>query len=228
MKSYSFIILLLLLGHFASGQDIAIEKPDYKKIEISISDPESERYYTKLLNRFKEADIELTLEDFRHLYYGFLFHKDYSAYGFSTHSDSLNTLLRQEELSEEDFAEVVRLEKLILEKAPFNPRDLNILAYANLQTGDTLAAMKAEYQLEMVMEAILSTGDGLKEKSAWHVISVSHEYDLINFLGFQFEGSQSLTKKGCDYLKVAENEANIEGFYFDVNMLLEKQRQLFK
>jgi len=75
---------------------------------------------------------------------------------------------------------------------------------------------------------ILSSGDGRTEESAFHVISVSHEYDILQVLGFEFGGQQSLTTKDCDYLAVKENEYDIKGFYFNVQMLLEKEKDLFK
>lgn len=63
---------------------------------------------------------------------------------------------------------------------------------------------------------------------AWHVISVGHEYDILQYFGFQFAGSQSLADKGCDYLKVMPNQHKIKGFYFNANMILKKQSDRFK
>jgi hypothetical protein len=82
--------------------------------------------------------------------------------------------------------------------------------------------------LDHVIETILSTGDGKTEETAWHVVSVEHEYDILKMLGFRFGGEQTLTNKGCDYLKVEQNKHDIKGFYFDVNKILEAEEKVFK
>jgi hypothetical protein len=123
---------------------------------------------------------------------------------------------------------MIKYEKLILKEYPFNLRDLNMLANLYYQLGDTISSLQSDFKLQMLVNTILSTGDGRSEKTAWHVISVSHEYDILGYFGFQFGGSQSLTKKGCDYLEVSENDYKIKGFYFDVNMILQKESELFK
>ena len=65
------------------------------------------------------------------------------------------------------------------------------------------------------------------KKEAFYVIYTSHEYDLLNILGFQFGGSQSLIEH-YDYLTLAENEAKIEGLYFDVSPCLNSMSKMFK
>jgi hypothetical protein len=83
----SFILLifsLLIISSFCQNTDF--KKPDYKGIEKIIVDKESGFFYPDLLKRYKKSDTTLTLQDFRVLYYGFLFNESYSVYGSSDYS----------------------------------------------------------------------------------------------------------------------------------------------
>ncbi|MBN2347994.1 MAG: DUF4919 domain-containing protein [Bacteroidales bacterium] len=228
MKATVTLFFLTIIFTITLCQENNFKKPDYTEIEKIISDKDSEYYYPEIFVRYKNSDTTLSLQDYRILYYGYLFNESYSAYGQSDYTNSLNLILRQDNLDHNDFKNIIRFEEHILDEFPFNLRDLNTLAYSYFQLGDTLAAFQTDYKLNMLIETILSTGDGKKEKTAWHVISVGDEYDLLGALGFQFGSSQSLTKKGCDYLEVTENDYGIKGFYFDVNMLFQSQKKLFK
>lgn len=222
-------ICIFFLGFVnVSGQKADFKVPDYKGIERIIKDNQSEFYYPTLMDRYQNSDTTLSLSDYRVLYYGFLYSDLYSPYGQSDYVDTINVIFSKDTLCASDYNDIIKFENLVLESFPFNLRDLNSLSYCYFQKGDSSSMKATNYKIKMIISTILSTGDGKKENSAWHVIAVGHEYDLLYFLGFQFGGSQSLTKKGCDYLKVNENEYGIEGFYFDVNKILEKEENLFK
>jgi hypothetical protein len=228
MIRFNLIIVLTFLVVSLNARDNNFKKPDYNNIKKIIQDSESEYFYPTLYDRYIKSDTTLTLQDYRILYFGYLFNENYSAYGRSNYLDSLNVIYKQDKLTYQDYSEIIRFEKKVLEEYPFNLRNLFTLANAYYQIGDTLSTIQTNYKLRMIVETILSTGNGNKEKTAWHVISVGHEYDILGYFGFQFAGSQSLTKKGCDYLEVVPNEHKIKGFYFDVNMILKKQSELFK
>jgi hypothetical protein len=195
-------------------------KPDYTWIESVSHEAASPYNYKKLMDRYKTRDTTLNDTAFRVLYFGFLYQPEFSAYGISPYSDSIRAFFSQDSLRMEDFPKMIRFETLILDEFPFNLRDLNAIGYAYERMGDTANAIMAGYKLNMIINTILSTGDGRSESSAWHVIAVGHEYDLMNLLGFQYGGQQSLTADACDYLTVGENKYGIEGFYFDVKELM--------
>ncbi|MBN1144567.1 MAG: DUF4919 domain-containing protein [Bacteroidales bacterium] len=227
-RYYLLMVWMVFFLPDLCGQKPAFKAPAYEWIKKEMSKPNSAHFYPVLMERYRKADTTLTTVDFSVLYFGQVFTDTYSPYSRSEYVDSLSTLLSQDSLQADDFRALIRYENLILDKYPFNLRDLNILSYAYFKTGDTLSAMLTEYKLNRIIGTILSSGDGQKEKSAWHVISVTHEYDILGALGFRFGGEQMLTEKGCDYLKVADNEYGIKGFYFDVNKILDKQSKLFR
>ena len=220
--SLPLVLLLLATLPFTgmTQQFTAPVKPDYKWIESASRDDASPYSYKKLMARYKADDTTLSDTAFRVLYYGFLFQPEFSAYGISPYSDSIRVLFSQDSLRMADFPKITRFESLILDEFPFNLRDLNAIGYAYERMGDTANAIMAGYKLQRIFNTILSTGDGISDSTAWHVIAVGHEYDLINLLGFQYGGEQSLTTDACDYLTVRENRYGIEGLYFDVKELM--------
>jgi len=228
MKKSAWLFMFFCLSIYGVAQIPNREKPDYEKIASAVGDKNSTSYYPVIMDRYTKSDTTLTKEDFKNLYYGSLFKSSYSPYGYSNYNDSIRPLLAKDTLSASDYGTLIKYEKLVLEKYPFNMNDLNILEFAYEHTGKTELAKQIAFKLNHVIETILSTGDGLIEETAWHVVSVEHEYDILKMLGFRFGGSQSLTSKGCDYLKVEENKDSIKGFYFDVNKILEAEEKVFK
>ncbi len=220
-------LLLLISVCLASGQETVDKVPEYKHIKKVIKNKKSGFYYPEIYDRYLHSDTNLTLEEYRMLYYGYLFQDAYSAYPHSDYADSVNQVLDKDTLLPADYRKVIDFENIILRDQPFNLRNLNTLANCHYRLGDTLSTILTDFKLQRIVETIVSTGDGKTEKTAWHVISVGHEYDLLGYFGFHFAGSQSLTSGGCDYLTVEENEYGIEGFYFDVNKILEKESELF-
>ncbi len=217
--------LVLIIGLCGFTQDKEFTKPDYQTIKQEISDRQSDFYYPALFERFENNDTTLTHKDYRMLYYGYIFQDDYSPNDRSSYRDSLQALYEQDTLVEKDYRKIIRFEKGVLQNDPFSMRDLNTLAYSYSQTGEQEMTKKVDYKLNLIIETILSTGKGLKESNAWHVIEVSHEYDILNVLGFQFKGEQSLRGEKYDYLKIKENRYGIPGFYFNVGQMLKKQQE---
>ncbi len=228
MKSIAALILAFTYSGVIFSQEVGFKKPDYIGIEKIIKDESSEFYYPKLFAKYNNNDTSLSIQAFRVLYYGYLFNEKYSPYGNSDYFDSLSVFYQKDTLTIQDFQKIIHYEKLILHDYPFNLRDINSLAYSLFNIGEAEQANQLRFKLHMLVETILSTGDGRSNETGWHVISVSHEYDILNILGFKYGGQQSLSSKGCDILSLAENEFNIKEIYFDVNKILDAERDLFK
>ena len=110
---------------------------------------------------------------------------------------------------------------------PFDLNAINYQLYSLEQMGNMSIFNKRVIQLKTIIDALMSSGNGKNKKEAFYVIYTSHEYDLLNILGFQFGGSQSLIEN-YDYLTLAENEAKIEGLYFDISPCLNSMSKMFK
>ena len=186
------LILFIIASFQLFAQKLKYEKPDYKKIEKEISDKNSNSYYPLLIYRYNKSDTTLTKKEFELLYYGSIFQDSFSAYSHSDFSDSLRPLLSKESLVPEDYDKIIRFEKVVLNKFPFNLRDLNTLAYAYDKKGMQDSVQYINFKLDNILNTILNSGDGESTKTGWHVITVGDEYSLLNFLGYEFDGQQSL------------------------------------
>lgn len=75
----------------------------------------------------------------------------------------------------------------------------------------------------------MSTGNGEAPETAWHVISPTHEYNIINRMGLKGK-DYVFVEPYYDYVEVEENILNAEGFYFNVDRILDvyNQKYLYK
>jgi len=219
----STLLCIFLTNIFC--QEGNIQKPNYSGIRDIITNTESEFFYPTLFKRYLNSDSTLTVREFRVLYYGFLFNKSFTTSVSDKLFKKVNLSLEKDKLSVSDYKKVIKYEKKILNKYPFNLHDLNILAYAYSKTEDSTAYNQTIKKYNLLFETILSTGDGTSVDKAYHVISISHEYDILRGLGYHFGGSQSF-ENGCDYLTVEKSNDNINGLYFDVNMITNHRLKL--
>lgn len=221
------LIPLLLLSHaVAFSQDWKSEKPNYKKIERAISDDQSKFYYPALLARYTAGDSSLSLEEKRHLYYGYTFQPAYSPYGRSDYEDSLRVVLNKDSVFEKDQAMILRFTDSLLKFNPFDLRAINYKLYSHEKLGHRSEFNRNLTKMKIIVDAIMSSGDGTSKAKAFYVINTAHEYDLINILGLQFGGRQSLIEH-YDYLTLAKNQKGIEGLYFDVSPCLNQMEKMF-
>ncbi|MBZ0326479.1 MAG: DUF4919 domain-containing protein [Altibacter sp.] len=223
----SIVFFLLFFSVVVSAQSWEFEKPDYKKIEKKIKDKKSNLFYESLMNRFKNADSTLTLEEKRSLYYGYSFQSEYSPYSHSSYSDSIRDVLQLKAHSKAELDKIIAFGDAVLAENPFDIRTLNYQLYALEKNGEQALFEAKVIQMTSVIDALMSSGDGMTKETSFYVIFTAHEYDLLNILGFEFGGSQSLIEH-YDYLTLGENEYGIEGFYFDVSPCLDSMSKMLK
>jgi hypothetical protein len=210
-------ILFISITSFAQGEHTI---PDYTEIERLTKDKGSAFFYDGLLDRYKGHDTTLTLRDYRMLYYGYFFQPSYTVFNQTPQADSVRMILGEKEsLSPAEWQELIRLGKLNLEANPFDIKGLNIVWVAHRHVGDSAGARVYFDKLKKLVQTILASGDGLSEQTAFHVLNVAHEYDLVNILGYEFAGNQQLTDSHCDYLSLKSNNDNLPGLYFDVKQI---------
>lgn len=225
MTRYILSAILIFLSCTTIAQKASFASPDYKKIGKAISRADSPTFYPKLMERFQVHDTTLSPAEYHLLYYGYSLQPEYAPYAQQPFADSLMTIIRKDIISPAQYDLVLKYGYAILEKSPFDMRYLDPMIYVLQMQGNKEMAEKLEFKLGRIIETIFTSGDGLTEKTAFHVISVSHEYDLLRALGFGFGGEQSLTNGQCDFLKVEANEYEITGMYFNVSVLLKSMKQ---
>ena len=221
------VLILFVCSAFLGGASFGqnFEAPVYKKIEKAVKKKSSSLYYPNLMERFLAADSTLSLEERKHLYYGYTFQDDYSPYASSDYQDSLRTLFNSGELSEDDIRKTVAFSDSVLAQNPFDLRAINFKLNAFNRLKLQKEFDQSVIRMTMILDAIMYSGDGMTKETAFYVITVSHEYDVLSILELNSVG-QSLIEH-YDYLELAENNAGIEGLYFDITPCLSSMSKMF-
>ncbi len=211
----------MLFSITAFSQTENFIKPDYEQIEKNVTNKKSPYYFFALYDRYERADSTMTIEEKRHLYYGYSFQPSYSPYSVSDSQDELYEILRSEKTDTKTMENLIKVSEKVLSNYPFSIRIKEYRMYAFKQLGKLKEAKIEEIQANAIIDAILSTGDGTSKESCFYVINTTNEYEILDILGFRFGGEQKLIEQKYDYLTLAENSYNFDGFYFDVTRLFE-------
>ncbi len=214
------IFLIISLNFFLSGfgQIDEPNPPNYNLIEREIKNPDSEFYYEKLLQRYRDHDTTLTQEEYRHLYYGYVFSDSYEPYWQCAYIDTLSTLYSGKDLTQRDCDILLKYASMCYDEFPFDLKQIKMIAYTYHLNGQEDEANLWSNKARSIIGAILSTGNGDKN-NAWHVIAKSHEYEVIRSFGLS-PTEQSLVEGRYDMIKLSQNQNGVTQYYFDVGRLL--------
>ena len=216
MRFLFFILFFLLVPPIHSQKD-TFKKPNYKRIKRNVKKKSSDLNYVVLYKKFTSLHSKMTLEEKRHLYYGFVFQKKYNPFGFSKYHDSLRLYTRKKDLKK-NIPKMLVFSEHILSKNPFNIEVLTYKAYLLRKNNDMEAYKITKKQIRIIYDAIKSSGDGLSKKSAFHVIFRNHKSDLLKHKNLKFNGTRkTIDKYRVEYLNVEQNKNKIRGLYFNVS-----------
>ena len=220
MKKSIFLFALALFAAttFAQEQE-DFTAPNYKAIEKEVSNSASNYYYPHLFERYKMGDSTLTLDEKRHLYYGYVFQPEYAATEISTSNQIISELLTKQVFTNDDYNSILQHADTLLTEDPFNLRAINAKLFVHAQLNNVEAYKKNAFKRRVIQDAIISSGDGMSTKTPFYVIKVAHEYDILSFLGYRFGGTHKIVKK-CNYLTVDQNRYGVEKVYFEISPVL--------
>lgn len=228
MKLTRILILLLVTLTAAAvsaapgDKKIKPVKPDMERIRQEVRDPKSRYYYPKLMAMYEANDTVMDLDDYRHLYLGYIFQEDYNPYRHSDFSKVAEEQYYKNKHTKAECDTIIKYAELSLKDDPFDLRQINFLIYALREKQKNNIANIWQYRLNHILEAIVSTGTGLDEENAWIVINPQHEYDIINFKGYVAE-SQQFAPPHYDYITIKANDDKTpKGLYFNILYILQE------
>lgn len=218
MQKLLFIFVLISSITFSAfAQDEFFSAPDFTQIEKNVKEPTSSYYYPKLMEKYMAGDEKMTLEEGRHLYFGFIYQPQYMPTDTSSFNNKLAQVLSKKSFTSGDYSNILQYSDALLLEDPFNLRALNAKLLVYAQQNNTVEYKKVAQQRHIVQNAIAGTGDGMSEKTPFYVIKVAHEYDILPFLGYNFGGSDKiLSTKKVNYLTLGENRFGVERVYFNI------------
>ncbi len=215
-----FIFVFFNLSALVFSQKNNIKKPNYKKIKKITFKKKSDFYYLKLAKKFTTG-MDMTLEEKRVFYYGFAFRHSYKPYKVSKDRKEINTILHNSIFNKETLN---KLDVLLRNELINNPFDLelhnlHIFVYKKLRQKNKIA-IKLK-QIQVIKDAILSSGNGKSKKTAYHVIFIKNEYDILKLLKLK-EVKYQFVDKNFECIFVQSNPQNIEKVYFNITMCAKK------
>lgn len=200
---------------------------DYAKIEKVTKDPRSPFYFPVLLKRYLESDTSMTKEDRMYFYYGYSYSDQYKVMSVDQYDDSVRAILQKDTVTQNDWKKLIVYADSSLQSDPVNMRMLNFQAYAYEQLDSVDRADLNRIKIGIISNAIINSGDGKTLKTAFHVITVRDEYDLMNMLKLKSDG-QSLVNGHYDLIAIKENKYGIKELYFNVYRSMEKMDEMFR
>ncbi len=212
-KLFTIALFLTLINFSIIAQYDGPTAPDYKEIEKNIAI----RYqYSDLMEQYLAGNNDMTIDEQRHLYYGYVFQIQYNPSDTSRYNNELAISLSKVHLSDNDYNIIEKSAKALIAEDPFNLRALNALLIVYAEKDNVEQYKITNQKIDIVQRAIASSGDGMTTKTAYYVIKVSHEYDILNFLGYRYGGSKKLEKDKCNSLTLAPNPYDIDKVYFNI------------
>ncbi|MCK4568915.1 MAG: DUF4919 domain-containing protein, partial [Bacteroidales bacterium] len=127
--------------------------------------------------------------------------------------------LSRQELLRAEYEVAARIGGELLRASPFRLRETFITAIAYEMGGNENMSSIYFNFFEKQVDAIMSTGDGLSANTAFVVIYIRDEYEMLEVLGFKFGGKQALLAGDYDMLELEENPYGVEALYFDVSRM---------
>lgn len=243
IKRIFSLLAILMVATYGYGQtdSLAVEAdsiegaqffaPEYDILQEITTDPQSDWYYPLLLKRFQRADTSLALEDIHVIYYGWTLQSRYNPYHHSEEVEKALKYLEEEQPTKKQLKKALKCLDKAIEENPVDLRTYNYRHYVNVQLHgkDSRQADEDAFHFVALASVIHASGDAQSYETAMHVISPSHEYDIMNYNGLTPAG-QSLHQYGghkYDVMKVAENEMGIEELYFNVDASFRHMAKLF-
>ena len=190
MKKLLLILICCMGMMLCHGQ---FTRPDYNAIKKAISNPKSEFYYPKLLERYYAGDTTFTTKESHYLW-------------------------ELPSVSDDDCRELIAMAQEVLKKNPFKVSAFRTILYCCDQLDSTELATKCSWMQRTFAIAIIESGNGKEPSSAFYVNEVEHEYFLLSLFDLT-PGGQSLqviNNERYDVLEVDENDYNIEKLYFNL------------
>jgi len=171
MTRQLIILLFAIFPILTHGQnDLDI---DFDEIRQIVTNPDSEYYYPKLLERYNNFDTTLTHQEFALIYYGFSFQDEYLV-----NQPNERDLVRL--WNNEEDEKLIEACKKILERNPVSLRANYYLSRAKHSIGLPESEWRPYLDRYWAFrKVIVYSGDGLSCETAFKVIYVEDQYTMM-------------------------------------------------
>ncbi len=216
MNKLFILWVSLLWGSVLFGQKIS--NIDFDEVKRLTQDSLSDYYYPVLTKRFLELDAHLSAKEYSLIYYGSVFSKNYNPYGKSTAENQFLDVYK-----EKKYSEAIEIGVKVLEENPANLAVVyKIYAAYFLSNDKNTAKLYAEAYLSL-LNAIYMSGDGKSFKTAYVVVGINDEYEILADLGLTITkqalvGNTDVLSIKTKGQKKQKGQKKIKELYFNVEM----------
>lgn len=215
-----FVLLLLSLPLVA-----AAKVPDEEDILNQTMNADSPYYYPNLMLRYQAGDDTLTETDYYYLYYGYAYQDAYKPLAPNPDRDRALLLagaIDFENPTQESLEKLISATNDALKQDPFSPKLLNLLAFAYGALGDKRNEQINFNRMNSILATIETSGNGLKEKSPWHILMFEHGLDVLAAHN-QAYGKARVISRSVEYVPLLDplrtSEGKVKGYYFDYSRI---------
>lgn len=153
-----------------------IPNVDFTDIKKRTTDPASPYYFPKLLVRLQQADSMLQKEEYRYLYYGQAYAKDYNPYG----ADGISKkFLAAYDAKENERALEIGLQELAQHPLNMKLRKKILVCYHRL--GKVTEGKHYSLPYYAFLYAIIASGDGHTLATAFVPVTIADEYEILSY-----------------------------------------------
>jgi hypothetical protein len=220
------LFIFLLMSSVCYCQQVSLV--DFDDVKKKIADSTGSHFYAELRKKILKSDTVLTKEDYHYLYYGFVFQVNYVPSGVSNQKKKFIELYQDKKYE--------KALKVGQSEVKRNPVDLDLLlkmSISCLEIGDDSLKHKYAKLYYSILDVIYNSGDGKGLGTAYVVISVNHEYQILNDLGLKAKSQQLITD--CDLLNFRKRDQEkvkgrkkLKRLFFNVRMPLLSLSKSFK
>jgi hypothetical protein len=172
------------------------------------------------LKRYQANDPTLTLDEYKHLYYGWTTQAGYNPYRPNDQSDALNEMLLYER-----FPEIITTGKKLLATDPFNLDVMYLMHMAYGELNNQAESKKWLTKFEGLMAAIKASGNGRSKETAVVLNAPRDEYMFLTVVGLRQKGRPQLVENKYDLVALhTPNKLNLTALYFNIPTAVEKKR----
>ncbi len=222
MRRFSILLLgALLIGSLSGWAKV----PDEEDILARITDPSSEYYYPNLMMRYRNGDLRLTDEDYHYLYYGYAYQEGYRPLESNEALDKLLLLASSLDIDRPEVQtlyDILRVSEEALERDPFNPQVLNLVAYAHGALGHREKEQAAYEQMRHILMTIEDSGDGLTKDTPCHILMFGHALSLLSSYELTHERARIISRD-VEYIPLTAPRTimgkKVKGYYFNYSRI---------
>lgn len=192
-----------------------LHRPDYELIQSV-----GKTAYDQLVKRFYAQDTTLTMSEMNTIYYGSAF---YNRLSTAVGARSVNEMFEKGA----PMGDIMAFSMGYLMACPVDLEMLMYMAAIAEMNSNTAEVYKYYWMVSSLADAILSTGDGESDSTAFHVVTVADEYTIMRYLLQVQPDMQTLTSSMCDMFDATTQSGRKIKLYFDVQLILALENRMF-